>query len=213
MTGAVLLAVTRQVRSEILARMCAALAVPILNAGSFRLRPFTLADLDLVREASADPYIPTIGTVPVTFSPEEGQRFIERQWKRAKDGVGYSFVIADARTDHGCGHAGLWLRDLPLGRASVGYWVAGSARGRGAAAIAAAAVADWALGELRIPRVELYIEPWNVPSIRSAEKAGFRYEGLLRSWTELNGTRKDMLMYSRLPADPAPRARTASQPS
>ncbi len=184
--------------------MCAALVVPILDAGPLRLRPFTLADLDLVREASADPYIPMIGTVPVTFSPEEGRRFIERQWKRAEDGAGYSFVIADTGTDRSCGHVGLWLRDLRLGRASVGYWVANSARGMGVAALAARAVTEWAVGELRIPRVELYIEPWNIASIRSAEKAGFQREGLLRSWMEIDATRRDMLMYSRLPADPIP---------
>jgi RimJ/RimL family protein N-acetyltransferase len=79
-----------------------------------------------------------------------------------------------------------------------------SARGRGAAALAVAALAGWALGELGIPRVELYVEPWNSASIRSAERAGFRREGLLRSWQELDGERKDMLMYSRLPADPVP---------
>jgi [ribosomal protein S5]-alanine N-acetyltransferase len=182
--------------------VCAALIVPVLAAGPFRLRPFVLSDLDLVREASGDPYIPVITTVPAVYSEEEGRRFIERQHGRAEEGAGYSFAVADARTDRAVGQAGLWLRDVSRGRAQVGYWVVGSARGRGAAALAAAALAGWALGELRIPRVELYVEPWNSASIRSAERAGFRREGLLRSWQELNGERKDMLMYSRLPGDP-----------
>jgi [ribosomal protein S5]-alanine N-acetyltransferase len=83
-------------------------------------------------------------------------------------------------TDRAVGQAGLWLRDISRGRAEVGYWVVGSARGRGAAALAAGALAVWALGELGIPRAELYVEPWNSASIRSAERAGFRREGLLR---------------------------------
>lgn len=184
--------------------MCAALIVPTLAAGPFRLRPFALGDLDLIREASGDPYIPVITTVPAVFSEDEGRRFIERQWSRAEEGVGYSFAVADTRTDLAVGQAGLWLRDISRGRAEVGYWVLGSARGRGAAALAAHALAGWAHHELRIPRVELYVEPWNTASIRSAERAGFQREGLLRSWQELDGERKDMLMYSRLPADPAP---------
>jgi RimJ/RimL family protein N-acetyltransferase len=178
--------------------------VPTLAAGPFRLRPFSVSDLDLIREASADPYIPLITTVPAVFSEDEGRRYIERQWSRAEEGVGYSFAIADVRTDRACGHAGLWLRDISAGRAEVGYWVVGSARGRGAAARAARTLAAWAHRELRIPRVELFIEPWNTASQRSAERAGFRREGVLRSWQEIDGERKDMLIYSRLPTDPGP---------
>ncbi|HYZ52968.1 MAG TPA: GNAT family protein, partial [Streptosporangiaceae bacterium] len=68
----------------------------------------------------------------------------------------------------------------------------------------ARALAEWAHRELHVPRVELYVEPWNTASIRTAERAGFQREGLLRSWQELGGERKDMFMYSLLPADPLP---------
>ena len=179
----------------------AGLVVPELAAGPFRLRPFALSDLDLIREASADPHIPLITTVPADFTPEAGRAFIERQWDRARQGTGYSFAIADAASGRAAGQAGLWLRDLGQGRASVGYWVAGSARGRGAAGHAVAAISRWAFTSLRIPRLELYVEPWNQASIRTAERAGFRREGLLRSWQEVGGERRDMYMYSLLPAD------------
>ena len=179
--------------------MSAALVVPILAAGPFRLRPFTFEDIAVVREASSDPQIPLITTVPATFTEDEGRRFIERQWSRAEQGTGYSFAIADAGTDHALGQAGLWLKDIGEGRASVGYWVVGSARGRGTAAFAVQAVARWALHELQVPRLELYVEPWNIASMRTAERAGFQREGLLRSWQEVGGKRKDMYMYARLP--------------
>jgi RimJ/RimL family protein N-acetyltransferase len=181
--------------------MCAALMVPTLTAGPFRLRPFLLSDVDLIREASADPYIPTITTVPADFTEDEGRRYIERQWSRPEEGIGYSFAIAEADTDRAVGHAGLWLKSINWGRAEVGYWVAGSSRGRRAAAFAAQALARWAHRDLQIPRVELTIEPWNTASMRAAERAGFRREGLLRSWQELGGERKDLYMYSLLPDD------------
>src|SRR5215469_5234273 len=186
--------------------MSAALIVPTLAAGPFRLRPFRLADIDAVREASGDPHIPLITTVPAAFTEDEGRRFIERQWTRAEQGTGYSFAIADGGTDRAVGQVGLWLKDISEGRASVGYWVASSARGQGAAAIAVQILAQWAHHELQIPRLELYVEPWNTASIRTAERAGFQREGLLRSWQEVGGTRKDMYMYSRLAADPIERA-------
>jgi RimJ/RimL family protein N-acetyltransferase len=184
--------------------MSAALMVPTLAAGPFRLRPFTLGDIGVVREAASDPYIPSITTVPAVFTEEEGRRFIERQWGRAQQGSGYSFAIAGADTDRAVGQAGLWLEDVRAGRASVGYWVVSSARGRRAAACAVRALTRWAHHELQIPRLELYVEPWNTASIRTAEKAGYRREGLLRSWQEVGGKRKDMYMYARLPGDPVP---------
>jgi ribosomal-protein-alanine N-acetyltransferase len=102
-----------------------------------------LGDLDVIREASADPLIPLITTVPAAFTEDEGRRFIERQWSLAEQGTGYSFAIVDGVTDRAVGQAGLWLRSISEGRASVGYWVAGSARGRHAAGFAVRALAQW----------------------------------------------------------------------
>ncbi|HET9078933.1 MAG TPA: GNAT family N-acetyltransferase [Trebonia sp.] len=180
------------------------LIVPTLEAGQFRLRPFMLADVGAVREASADPLIPLITTVPASFTEDEGRRFIERQWRRAAQGTGYSFAIADAKTGQALGQVGLWLKDVDEGRASVGYWVIRSARGHRTAATAVQTVTRWAHRELGIPRLQLYVEPWNAASVQTAEIAGFRREGLLRSWQEVGGTRKDMYMYARLSADPIP---------
>jgi ribosomal-protein-alanine N-acetyltransferase len=179
----------------------AQLAVPTLEAGRFRLRPFELEDLDVVREAAHDRYIPLITTVPVPFTEAAGRDFIERQWGRGKAGIGYSFAIADGDSDRAVGQIGLWLKDIESGRASIGYWIVASARGRGAAGQAVAAVVLWAFRQLVIPRLELYVEPWNNASIRAAERAGFRREGLLRSWQSIDGSRRDLYMYSMLPDD------------
>jgi ribosomal-protein-alanine N-acetyltransferase len=179
----------------------APLIVPTLLAPPYRLRPFEMTDMDLVREASSDPYIPLITSVPAVFSEGEGVAFIERQWSRARLGQGYPFVIADMATDRGVGVIGLMLCNFDEGRASIGYWVVKPARGRGAAAHALRAVAAWGLGELRIPRLELTVDPWNTASIVTAERCGFRREGLLRAWMRVGTERPDVFMYSRLPDD------------
>ncbi|MEU7069963.1 GNAT family N-acetyltransferase [Streptomyces narbonensis] len=177
------------------------LIVPELAAGrGFVLRAWRLADMSLVREAAEDAYIPLTTTVPSPWSEPAGRAFVERQWGRASSGAGYPFVIVDP-DGRPVGTVGLWLRDLALGRASLGYWVVGSARGRGAAGIAVRAVAAWALKDLRIPRLELYVEPWNTASVRTAERAGFQREGLLREWQQVGSERRDMYMYSLLDGD------------
>ena len=169
------------------------------------LRAFTPADEAVVREASTDPLIPLITTVPVRADAVSVQHFIERQNDRAAMGQGYSFAIADAATDHALGQIGLW--PLPHGRASIGYWVMSAARRRGVVTHALAMISEWGLRLPALARLELYVEPWNQGSWRAAEKAGYQREGLLRSWQEVGGERRDMYMYSLLSPVPQSPAR------
>ena len=149
----------------------------------------------MIQEASGDDLIPTITSVPSDNSEAAALAFIERQHERLHTRTGYSFAIDD-ENDVAVGQIGLWLEDENHGRASVGYWIRPSARNRGYAADAIAAVVDWArtLGQLH--RLELYVEPWNEGSWRAAEHAGFEREGLLRSWRPVDGVHRDMFMYS-----------------
>lgn len=183
--------------------MSTTLELPRLHGAPLLLRAFTSADASLVAEAGADPLIPLITTVPkAPVDPAAVQDFIDRQHERARSGQGYSFVIANAETDVGLGQIGLWPHGH--GRASVGYWVAASARRRGVAQHALQVVSTWGLTLPRLHRLELYVEPWNEGSWRAAERAGYAREGLLRSWKSVGGQRRDMYMYSRLPTALAP---------
>ena len=139
--------------------------MPELRSGPTVLRPFDLADLPLVREAAADPYIPTITSVPPAYSDDEGRAFIERQFERSEGGDGFPFVIAAAaEPGRGIGSMGLWLREIESGRASIGYWLTPSARGERLAGWALRGVVAFAFETLAIPRLHLFVEPWNVAS-------------------------------------------------
>jgi RimJ/RimL family protein N-acetyltransferase len=173
-----------------------ALELPRLSRPPVVLRAFTAADAPLVVEASTDARIPLITTVPTAPDATAVRAFIDRQGQRTTTGDGYSFAIADAATDAGLGQIGLW--PLTNGRASIGYWVAPSARRRGVATLALGLISEWGLGIPGLARLELYVEPWNEGSWRAAEKAGYRREGLLRSWQHVGDERRDMYMYSVL---------------
>jgi len=163
------------------------------------LRGFVPADASLISEASSDPLIPLITTVPRTADPAEALAFIDRQHARLRNGEGYSLAITVTATGAAIGQIGLWLRDLAFGRASVGYWIAPSARRQGYAAAAIDVLSSWGLALPGVHRLELYVEPWNEGSWRAAERAGYRREGLLRSWQAVGDERRDMYMYARLP--------------
>jgi RimJ/RimL family protein N-acetyltransferase len=168
------------------------LRMPRLVQPPVVLRAYEHSDLDLVRQASADPFIPSITSVPRAYSDEAGRAFIERQHGRALEGDGFSFVIArETEPDVALGSIGLWLHEIESGRASVGYWLVASARGHGLAGHALAALMTFALDELAIPRVHLFVEPWNVASAHTAEGAGFRHEATLRGWERIDGEQHD----------------------
>ncbi|MFD8582815.1 GNAT family N-acetyltransferase [Streptomyces californicus] len=187
------------------------LTVPSLSAGAgFVLRPWEMSDLPLVREASRDPYIPLITTVPATYSEAAAEAFVRRQWERAATGAGYPFAIVRSRDRRPVGAIGLWLRELPAGRASLGYWLVPSARGQGIASAALRTVTGWALHDLGIPRLQLCVEPWNTASARIAEKSGFRREGLLRGWQQVGDQRRDMVVYGLLNTDGSVDGRAAT---
>jgi [ribosomal protein S5]-alanine N-acetyltransferase len=173
--------------------------------GPVILRRFSLDDVPMLRELSADPYVPLIGTLPPNASPREARDYIARQHDRLAQGIGYSFAIAEAGSGRAVGGIGLWLRELAYGRATAGYFIAPSARGRGLASAALLALTSFAWSIPELHRVELYIESWNLGSVKTAERAGYEREGLLRSHQEIGGRRRDMLLYAitrQTPADP-----------
>jgi len=165
---------------------------------AIELRPFSADDIALIEDASSDPFIPTITTVPAEYSPEAGMAFIERQATRPALGEGWSLAIVDRTEDLAIGQVGLWIPQIHHGRAEIGYWVAPSARGRGGAAAATRMLSDWAFESIDVDRIALYIEPWNEASRATARRAGFTEEALLRHWQRVDGEPKDMWSYTRL---------------
>jgi RimJ/RimL family protein N-acetyltransferase len=170
----------------------APLRVPELVRPPVVLRPYAVSDLAMVRQAAADPLIPSISSVPRRYTDDTGRAFIARQHARDTEGDGYSFVIApDNDPKAGVGSIGLWLQEIESGRASIGYWLVAGARGHGLAAHALRAVVSFAFDALSIPRLHLFVEPWNVASARTAEAAGFAREATLRGWERIDGEQHD----------------------
>ena len=164
--------------------------------GGVLLRAAVEDDVAMARELSTDPYVPLIGTLPHQATEEQALEWVRRQRARHAEGTGFSFTVVETGTGRAVGQCGLWLRELAQGRATAGYSLVPSARGRGLAADALSALTAfaWTLPELH--RIALYIEPWNTGSVRTAERAGYAREGLLRSYQEIGGRRRDMLLYA-----------------
>jgi ribosomal-protein-alanine N-acetyltransferase len=83
----------------------------------------------------------------------------------------------------------------------LGYWIDRAVAGRGMASLAVALVCDHAFGEVGLHRVQADIRPENLPSQRLVERLGFRQEGLLRRYLDIDGDWRDHLAYALLAED------------
>jgi len=153
-------------------------------------------DLPLIQEASKDSLIPLITSIPIQYTQEKGEAFIKRQWSRYEDNTGYSFAIVENKTNRAIGACYIGMENIESGRATLGYWLIKSERGKGKIKPILKTLIAWAQTDLKIPRLELNVEPSNKPSIKTAEYLGFEQEGLMHSWQLIGDTRKDMIMMS-----------------
>jgi [ribosomal protein S5]-alanine N-acetyltransferase len=83
----------------------------------------------------------------------------------------------------------------------LGYWIDRRVAGRGMASLAVALVCDHAFGDVGLHRVQADIRPENLPSQRLVERLGFRQEGLLRRYLDIDGDWRDHRTYALLAED------------
>jgi RimJ/RimL family protein N-acetyltransferase len=169
-----------------------------LSDGMLVLRPWRHEDVGRVTEICTDPEISRWTSVPSPYREEHARTWIEQTIRDWDDRKHAAFAVTDAATGEVVGAIALRLHQDYAVQGSIGYWVAAEARRRGVATGALRIVSRWALRDLGLPRVQLVTDPENVPSQRVADRAGFRREGLLRSYIELQSGRRDCVMFSLL---------------
>jgi RimJ/RimL family protein N-acetyltransferase len=154
------------------------LTVPSLHDDAIVLRPPEAGDAEAIAVAVQDPDIPRFTMVPSPYTVDDAAAFIERSAGSWHSGGAAPFVIVDATTGTLLGSVGVHDLGLESTPAHVGYWVAVAARGRGVATRALRLVARWAVEDLGLSRVEVYVFIENERSQRVASRAGFTREGI-----------------------------------
>lgn len=81
-----------------------------------------------------------------------------------------------------------------LRSAWIGYWVSNTVTGGGVATGALALGVDHCFGPVQLHRVEATVRPENAASRAVLAKAGFREEGLLRRYLDVDGAWRDHLL-------------------
>lgn len=169
---------------------------PEPSHGRVRLRPVCESDAGMAMALAEDPYVSATGTLPHRADRDEARAWVKRQQHRHSEGRGFSFTIEDVGARVPVGHCGLWLSHLADGYASAGYAIAPAFRRNGFAAEALTALTGFAWSLAGLNRIDLFIEPWNAGSIRTAERSGYIRSGFRSGYQLAGGGQRDMLVFS-----------------
>lgn len=181
---------------------------PTLTEGDVRLRPLRLSDARRWQEVRRrnqgwlGPWDATVpdegaqaGEIPATFAV-----MVRRLRAEARAGRVLPWVIE---------YRGRMVGQVTLGgitygslrSAYLGYWIDEEFAGRGITSLAVALASDYALGVLRLHRLELNIRPENAASLAVAEKVGFRKEGFREKYLHIDGDWRDHVTYILIDGD------------
>ncbi len=175
---------------------------PPLNDGTVALRPWTHADVPTLVAACSDPEIARWTTVPNPYAEPDAEAWLDGQAAGMASGHALPVAIVSPEQGEVLGAIEVGWRGDGVGE--IGYWVAPWARRRGVASAAVRLLSRWAIDHLHAQRLQLKAEVRNHASQGVALRAGYRQEGVLRSYATIKGERRDMVMFSLLPGDPAP---------
>ena len=175
------------------------LTTEVVRTARLVLRPFRPDDAEAVFRACQDPehrrWMPNL---PEPYTRADAVEFVTRAAPRGRaEGRDlHCAVEADGELVGSCGvhHLQGGTRLGP----EIGYWTAPWARGRGHAAEAARAIADWTFGH-GVARVHLFADVRNAASQAVAVRAGFVREGVVRSCLAYqDGSRADAVLFGRV---------------
>lgn len=162
------------------------------------LRPWRLSDAkDLATALSNTKILDNLRDgLPYPYTEADAQGYITAMLSAPKDEV---FAWAIAVDDKAVGSIGVFRKDNVHRRtAEMGYYIAEEYWGKGIGTFAVKTACDFVFSNTDIIRI--FGEPfaYNTASCRVLEKAGFVYEGTLRSNAEKNGRVVDMELYAKV---------------
>ncbi|WP_168581274.1 GNAT family N-acetyltransferase [Gephyromycinifex aptenodytis] len=179
----------------------------LVHGSDFLLRPPDLNDVEAITIACQDDQAMRWLPIPRPYTQDDARAFIQDYAVRQLEaGTGIVFALASesVQSPGDSNFAGLMdlkHTDWSTGCTEIGYWTAPWARGAGLTARAARRLAEWAIYEKGLDRVQLCAALGNDASAGVARRAGFVAEGIARSSGVTAGGRVDMQVFSLISAD------------
>jgi len=169
-----------------------------LRDEELEVRRLLPTDREAILLGCQDPEIPRWTDLPDPFTSESALALLEEAARAWYDGTVAELAIVDDGRMVGATHLAFYSD----WRASVAYWLAVEARGRGLATRAVQLVTRWGFDTYEsLERIELWSIVGNEASDAVARRAGFAEEGILRSRFRRRGEFCDVRCFSLLRDD------------
>ena len=177
-----------------------------LTTARLRLRRPVESDIDTITAICQEPEIVAFTTVPSPYRRSHAEAFVieavPHGWAAGTD---CTWAIT-RRDDAAGGLLGVVsIHDVEDGAGSLGYWLGAAGRGRGIMTEAVESVIDFGFARppegLGLRRLQWQAVPSNEASVRVAQKAGFRWEGLRRAAVLHRGRPQDLACAGLLASD------------
>ena len=168
----------------------------IIKAKHYILRPFRKGDeKSLVKNINDKEIAHNTTTIPYPYTMNDARWWINRTLK--KESTSLRFAIDIDGDVVGC----VGLEHLvSRHKAEIGYWLGREYWGRGIMTDAVKKLTAYGFKKLKLKRIYAKFFPFNKASARVLEKAGYKYEGLLRKDTLKKGKPTDVLVYAKIKA-------------
>lgn len=173
-----------------------------LTSPRLLLRPLAMSDAPAIHDAMQDRFMHEFLPLPDPYTPKDAEYYVTSiagEGRRA--GTTLESGLVERSSGRLVGAANLRLPGRASVTAEIGYAVYPWARGNGFAAEATRSLAEWAYAH-GLHRVVIRAAVGNVPSVRTALAAGFRYEGVFRDDVMTPSGPVDGAVFGRLASDP-----------
>lgn len=173
----------------------------VLTGERLTLRPWQRGDADAVHTAFQDRRMHEFLPVPDPYTRRDAIEFVTSLGDEGRAaGTGLGCALVETATGRVVGSAALRLPAPRRVSAEIGYAVHPCGQGNGYAAEASRVLASWAFAH-GIARVELHCAVDNIASAKSALRAGFGFEAILRDGVLTPSGPRDCAVFARLPGD------------
>jgi len=178
-------------------------AVPVLETDRLELRIPEVEDFAewmRLRRASRDFLQPWEPQWPRDhLSPRSFRRRVRWAQSEARSGRSLSFLMFTRHSRRMVG--GITLSNIRRGPSqcgTLGYWVGEDHVRRGYMTEATAAIARHAFTQMRLTRLEAACLEENTASRALLAACGFHFEGVVRSYLEVDGVIRDHMLFARI---------------
>lgn len=141
------------------------------------------------------PWLPFVEKKPTL---EESEAYVRKARLSFLERTDLVLHLFDKNSGEFVGSSGLHRFDWNIAMFEIGYWLRTSRTGNGLMTEAVLGISAFSIEHLHANRIEIRCNSENLPSIRVAERAGFKFEGTLRNVNmDDNGKLSHINIYSK----------------